>query len=326
MLEMKKEENFNMQKNIEIKNLSVYFSTENTEVKAVDNITISFEANKITAIVGESGCGKSILGISLFNLLPNSAQKSGSIFYKNINILKASQTELNFLRRREFSLIPQDPSNSLNPIMKIGKQFLNILKLQSDNRNSNMIKMKELLTLFGFKEVETIINSYPFELSGGMQQRILCAMGIAKNPEWIIADEPTKGLDEELRVQVYNNFLNMKKNMENSMLVITHDLSLAKLVADKIAVMFSGEIIEFGENILEKPLHPHTKALIKSMPENGFKPIVEYINCSSEYSNGCKYAKYCEQASKRCFENSPQFYEHENTKVRCFLYDKSCKY
>ena len=189
-------------KNITIENLNVYFKVTDGFVRAVDDISVIFKRGQITGLIGESGCGKSVLGLSLLGLLPAYAQTSGRVHYENQDIMQASLKELRALRGRKIGLIPQNPGDSLNPVRKIWPQMDEVLALVEKDKKKRKEAARELLTSFGFTDPGRILDSYPFELSGGMQQRVLCALGIACSPTWILADEPTKGLDLGLREQV----------------------------------------------------------------------------------------------------------------------------
>lgn len=257
-----------MDENIVIKNLTVSFPNKKSIITVLNNVSTSFERGKITAIIGESGCGKSILAMSILNLLPNNAIVKGDIFYNRNNLVNLDKYEINKIRGKKIALIPQNPSDALNPVIKIGRQIKEVLK---EIKNKNF-KVRLLLKSVGFFNPEIIIKKYPFELSGGMQQRVVSLFGIGAKPEWIIADEPTKGLDSILRNQIYEFFLKIKED-KSSMIIITHDISLAIKIADNIVVMYKGEIVEEGNSkkIYKEPKHKYTKILLNSLPSKGMK-------------------------------------------------------
>ena len=239
---------------IEIRNLHVTFKLPAMDVYAVDDVSISFQDGKITGIIGESGCGKSVLGLTLLGLLSPYAVVQGEILMDETVLTPESSRRL---LGRKIGLIPQNPSESLNPARTISfhlKEALMPLKL---SRRESRKRSLQLLQDFGFSNPTRILRAYPHELSGGMQQRVLCAIGTACSPQWILADEPTKGLDRDLRDQVLKTLLSLKHQGVESMLVITHDLSLARELCDSLAVMYAGQIVEKGERILENPLHPY---------------------------------------------------------------------
>lgn len=254
-----------MTNNIIVKNLSVSFGKENN-LLVLKNISTTFKEKKITAIIGESGSGKSILAMSILRLLSNKASLYGKIIYRNKNLLLLSEKEMTNLRGRKLGLIPQNPADSLNPVLKIYKQLYEIImqKRESDK------KIDKFLLRLGFNNPEEIKNKYPFELSGGMQQRIVSLFGIVSEPEWIIADEPTKGLDSILRGQVYDFFSKLKQSKNKSIIIITHDINIAIKLSDYLIVMRNGKIIEEGETkeIYNNPKKKYTKILFDSLPSN----------------------------------------------------------
>lgn len=305
---------------IYIKNLQIKFPQNNNYVNIIDDISIHFASDLFIGIIGESGCGKSILGEAIIGNLPDYVKVEGSIYYKNINLL-TERTKIKNFYTDEFGVIPQNPSESLNPLRNIRKQMDDVLLVGTTNEKlntDNMYKQK-LLTFFGLKNTTEILKKYIFELSGGMQQRVVCAMGILNQPQWILADEPTKGLDEKTCQVVYTNLAKIKNDKKHSMLIITHDLKLVKNICDKVAVMYAGQIVEYGDDILKYPLHPYTRSLLASLPENGFQ-VNTVQNKESTGFYGCKFARYCKYCSQQCREKIPDMYDVKNIKVRCFLY------
>jgi len=303
-----------------IENLKVAFSLKNDEIKAIDGVDIIFPHDKVTAIIGESGCGKSVLAQTIFHLLPDYAVTSGSVFYGNIDILNADNCHLQKFWGKEWGLIPQLPGESFSPVRKIKKHFNDIIKF-SGQTELTMSNVREILTLFDLHDHERILNAYPHELSGGMLQRVLCAMAVLTSPKWILADEPTKGLDEDSYSSVFDNLNKIKKSIVKSMVVITHDLNLAINFSDIIAVMYAGQIIEINTNLLNKPLHPYTKALIQALPANGFKITNRTATIKLEQNNGCKFAPRCPNCMPKCLlENSPLISQKNANSVRCFMY------
>lgn len=303
-----------------IENLNVYFKVAHGYVRAVDDVSVSFKSGQITGLIGESGCGKSVLGLSLLGLLPSYAESSGQIFHQGMDIMQASIEELRLLRGRQIGLIPQNPGDSLNPVRKIWPQLNEILAFLEKDRKKRKLMARELLESFGFSDPERILSSYPFELSGGMQQRVLSAMGIASSPDWVLADEPSKGLDLELREQVYENLLKVRESGVEGMLLITHDLVMAEKICDQAAIMYSGQIVESGSDLLENPLHPYTRAFLAALPENGLQPLAGQAPAPWEDPPGCKFASRCPKAFDVCFQKRPDQYNLGERKVRCFLY------
>ena len=218
--------------NIQIKNLYVYFNINNKRLKIIDGIDLLLEQGNFTAIIGESGCGKSILGQAILGILPQNTSCNGEIIYKKTNILFDSDKTNNSFGK-EFEIVPQNPEAAFNPIRKITKQMDDILSAADIKEDKNFIK-KKYLKLFGMEKPERVLQCYPHELSGGMQQRVLCAMSVMTRPKWILADEPTKGMDEKLCRIVYDNLLLIKKENFSSMIIITHDILLAAKVAVRL--------------------------------------------------------------------------------------------
>ena len=305
---------------IYIKNLQIKIPQNNNYVNIIDDISIHFASDLFIGIIGESGCGKSILGEAIIGNLPDYVKVEGSICYKNINLL-TERTKIKNFYTDEFGVIPQNPSESLNPLRNIRKQMDDVLLVGTTNEklNTDNTYKQKLLTFFGLKNTTEILKKYIFELSGGMQQRVVCAMGILNQPQWILADEPTKGLDEKTCQVVYTNLVKIKNDKKHSMLIITHDLKLVENICDKVAVMYAGQIVEYGDNILKHPLHPYTRSLLASLPENGFQ-VNTVQNKESTGFYGCKFARYCKYCSQQCREKIPDMYDVKNTKVRCFLY------
>lgn len=309
-----------MVNDIQVRDLYVYFPVEQGLVKAVDGINIDFAWSKFTAIIGESGCGKSVLGQALLNILPEYVQQQGGIIYQRHDILHDKLP--NKFYGLEFGIVPQNPGDSLSSTRKIVKQMQDVLDVAGIADSDDAVKIK-WLKFFGLADTKRILQSYPYELSGGMQQRVLCAMSCMCHPKWILADEPTKGLDERVCGVVYDNLQKIKVAANCGMVIITHDLKLAQQVCDMVAVMYSGQILEAGEHIFTKPLHPYTQAFMKSLPQNGFQPMAGTAPSPADNLAGCKFAPRCPYASEHCRKEIPPVYKTGDTMVRCFLYAES---
>lgn len=299
-----------MQDSLEIKNLSVGFKLPQGVFYAVDDVSIKLSAGKFTAIIGESGCGKSVLGQAVLNILPQGVVKKGAVFYKGERVQSILSA---------FGIIPQNPSGSLNPVRKIGRQMQDILDVYAIKDADNAYK-RQCLRLFGLQEAVRVLAAYPHELSGGMLQRVLCAMAVSTKPAWILADEPTKGLDEQVGAIVRENLLTIKHDLHLSMLVITHDIALAQEVCDDVLVMYAGQILEYNTDLWQKPLHPYSQGFLQALPQNGLQVIPGKAPVPRESFYGCKFAARCPHCMKRCREQRPEMYQVGDAQVRCFLY------
>lgn len=303
---------------ITIKNLHVSFPVKTGQVKAVDNISVAFKHGQITGLIGESGCGKSVLGQAILGILPEYVQRRGQIFYRDANIFEDNTVIPNFYGQ-EFALIPQNPGEALNPLRKIGKQFNDILLTAAINDPDDNYKIS-LLQFFGLDDCQRVLSAYPHELSGGMLQRVLGAMSICCSPVWLLADEPTKGLDETACAVVYENLGKIKTKKALGMLVITHDLQLAHSLCDTVAVMYAGQLVEYGPHVLTAPKHPYTQAFLAALPENGFQPLPGLPPAPQDKLQGCRFALRCKNSMLRCHKEAPPASTVEAAEIRCFLY------
>ena len=306
-------------KGIEISALSVTFRLPGLDVRAVDGVNAVFREGQITGLIGESGCGKSVLGLALLGLLPPYARVEGTMRLDG-GLLTPEMSRAMLGTR--IGLIPQNPSESLNPARTVAAHLYEALLPLKLSRRERGLKARQLLSDFGFDDPGPILRAYPHELSGGMQQRVLCAVGAACSPAWMLADEPTKGLDRGLRDQVRATLGGLRRHGVGSMLVITHDLPLARGLCDRLAVMYAGQILETGEGVLDEPLHPYTRAFLAALPENGFEAMAGVAPRAGERLPGCPFAPRCAMASERCSSARPGVSEPANgRKVRCFLYE-----
>ena len=306
--------------NIYVSGLSVAFPHKKEEIQAVAGVDMVFRKGSFTAIIGESGCGKSVFGQAILGILPDYVHKSGRIMYRSHNILESNKDIPNFYGR-EFAIIPQNPGNALNPVRTIRKQMEDIVEALGVDDKGNRRKIA-CLSFFGITEPLRILKSYPHELSGGLHQRVLCAMSIMSEPRWILADEPTKGMDEILCQLVYANLLLLKEKTDCSMIVITHDIELAKTVCDNVAIMYAGQIMEINEGLFKHPLHPYTQLFLQSLPENGLVAMKGISPRPGTKIRGCRFASRCPRCTERCLREEPPLYRVKGVQVRCFLYTK----
>lgn len=313
-----------MVENIRFEDFHVQFPSKNGLATVANHISVTFESGKITGLIGESGSGKSVLGMSILRLLPASAIISGHCFYGKEDLFAADIKRMRKIRGKEIAVIPQNPSEALNPIRKIGSQLTeSLLEHRILNRKRAEERICAELKSFGFSDAADIMNHYSFEMSGGMNQRILSVLGLACRPNWLIADEPTKGLDAIVRNQVLNVLKKAAQETTGSMLVITHDLKLAERLCDDICVLYSGNILENGktEHVFHHPAHPYTQGLLASTPSRGMHPIPGYAAEETTNTAGCPFSARCSHAMERCKNDLPKEVTLESgTKVRCFLY------
>lgn len=297
---------------LEIKNLSMGFNIEDDFYYALNDINLSFEKGKIHAIAGESGCGKSVLINTILKLLPKNATiKSGEINFQNQNLLNLNEKQIQKIRGSKISLIPQDPFMSLNPLYTIENQLFEI------KNDINLIKNS--LEEVKIKNIETVLKSYPHELSGGMKQRVIIAMSLISGSELILADEPTTALDVTVSNTILDLLLNLK-NKGKTIILITHDLSIVSNYCDTTTIMYLGNIVEQNETnkLFKKPLHPYTKALLAALPTQKGKKLENIkgqISPITYIIQGCKFHPRCNKAIDLCKTSRPIL----NCNVACHL-------
>lgn len=261
-----------MEKILEVKDLHVSFDTYAGEVKAVRGVNFDLYKGEVLAIVGESGSGKSVTSKSLMRLIPNPPGKivNGEILFEGKDLVKASEKEMQQLRGADISMIFQDPMTSLNPTMTVGKQIMEGLrKHQGLSKEAARERALELLKLVGIPQAEARLDQYPHQFSGGMRQRVVIAIALACNPKVLIADEPTTALDVTIQAQILDLLKELQRKMNTAIIIITHDLGVVANIADRVAVMYAGKIIETGtvDEIFYDPRHPYTWGLLGSMPD-----------------------------------------------------------
>ncbi|MDD1762215.1 MAG: ABC transporter ATP-binding protein [Methanothrix sp.] len=308
---------------LDITDLKTCFPSPDGLVKAVDTVDLHIDKGERLGLIGETGCGKTVLGLSIVRLLQATTRIDGRILYNNIDILKASDGKMRQLRGREIAMILQNPTTSLNPVLKIGDQIAEAISLhQGYMRKEAWSKAVEMLEAVKIPDSAERAHQYPHELSGGMRERVMIAMGLACNPNFIIADEPTKGLDARTKAQIID--LIHETTSKKALLIITHDLGVAGTICDRIAVMYAGELLEEASSdlILNDPLHPYTRGFINSLPSRGLVPIPGTSPSLIDPPQGCRFHNRCPQAAKICSKKHPTLMEIEKGhKVRCLLYN-----
>ncbi|HJK77685.1 MAG TPA: ABC transporter ATP-binding protein [Methanocorpusculum sp.] len=288
-------------------------------VRAVRDVSLLLHAGETVAVVGESGCGKSVVAQSVMRLLPEESEVTGTVTFCGKSILHAPEKEMEQLRGTEMAMVFQSPERSLNPVLTIEKQLTEPQILHGlCDREEARIRAAEILGKLGL-EPERILPAYPWMCSGGMCQRILFAAVMLLHPKLVIADEPTKGLDADLIGGLAQMLADIPKNGDTGLMLITHDIGLAGRLADRLLVMYGGMIVEEGKtaDILEHPCHPYTRGLLASLPENGFHPIPGISPALSDLPCGCVFHPRCCSADEMCRVSVPPLRETGDRRVRC---------
>ena len=321
---------------LEVKNLHTFFNTKKGIVKAVNDVTYSLEAGKTLGIVGESGSGKSVSAMSIIRLLDgNGYIESGSIIFDGQDILAASDKDLHHIRGNEISVIFQEPMTSLNPVFTVERQIGEVLMLhQHMSKKEAHAKAASLLADVKIPNPERVAKQYPFQLSGGMRQRVMIAMALACRPKLLIADEPTTALDVTIQAQILKLMNELKQQTGSSILFITHDLGVIHEMADEVAVMYCGQIVEKADayTIFHKGVysHPYTEGLMTSIPRlntpkgKRLEAIPGAVPNPLYLPQGCKFSPRCKYCTEKCKQAEPELVEvAPNHLVRCFYPEKA---
>lgn len=300
---------------LQIKNLQTHFHVGKRIVKAVDGISLSVRAGEMLAIVGESGCGKSVTAMSIMRLLPQPpAVYQGEILFDGQDILKMSMEDIRAIRGKEIGMIFQEPMTSLNPAYTVGEQISEGLRLHCNmDKKTAWSRSVEMLELVGIPAAAQRAAEYPHQLSGGMRQRVMIAMALSCNPRLLLADEPTTALDVTIQAQILDLVRNLVKEFNTALIMITHDLGVVAEMAQNMAVMYAGRIVEQGTviEVFNNPMHPYTAGLMKSIPHlDGTKKQKLYtiegvVPDLSELPIGCAFADRCQYAQDKCHFSSP---------------------
>ena len=321
---------------LEIKNLKTYFYTDDGVSKAVDGVDLEIIKGQTLGIVGESGCGKSVTAFSIMRLLtePPAMIAGGEIFFKGKNLLECDAEEMRMIRGKDISMIFQEPMTSLNPVYKIGDQIAEaIYNHEHISRGDAMKRAVEMLMKVEIPSPEQRAGEYPHQLSGGMRQRVMIAMALACNPQLLIADEPTTALDVTVQAQILDLIDNLRKKYEMSVLMITHNLGIIAEVADRVAVMYAGKIMEYAavKQLFANPKHPYTWGLMRSIPSldkkvDKLETIPGIVPSSLNFPKGCRFHDRCTLADERCLQEQPELLEIEaGHSVRCWYSEKLTK-
>ncbi|MED3865919.1 ABC transporter ATP-binding protein [Priestia megaterium] len=320
---------------LEVKNLQTAFSINDSWHNAVDDVSFQVGRKRIVGVVGESGCGKSVLSLSVIGLLPkvNSQIRSGSVLFNGKNLTHLSEDEMNDVRGKDISMIFQEPMTSLNPVLTIGYQLQEVL---FNHMNISKAEAREksiaLLKSVGISRSEKLIDEYPHQLSGGMRQRVMIAMAVACQPKLLIADEPTTALDVTVQAQILELLKEIQESNDMSIIMITHDLGVVAEMCDEVIVMYGGKIVEHTDvdTLFYAPKHPYTKALLHSIPRmeddvevlNTIKGIVpSLVNMPR---TGCRFVNRCPHAMEDCSSVTPVLrQDSKEHDVACLLYKNS---
>lgn len=325
-----------MGKILEVKGLHVSFTTFGGEVQAVRGVSFDLYKGETLAIVGESGCGKSVTAKSIMGLIPNPPGKitDGKILFKGSNLAALKDKDLRKIRGADISMIFQDPMTALNPTLTIGTQLVEgIIQHQKISRSEAQKKALEMMRLVGIPSPESRLKQYPHQFSGGMRQRIVIALALVCEPEVMIADEPTTALDVTIQAQILDLFRDIQKKTGVSIILITHDLGVVAQVADRIAVMYAGKVVETGtrRDIFYKPQHPYTKGLLNSVPRLDLEnaeliPIAGSPPDLFAPPPGCPFVARCQYAMEVCDKVYPLKTKYgKEHHVNCWLQDERAK-
>ena len=321
---------------LEVNNLSTSFFTREGEVEAVGDVSFSVDEGQVLGVVGESGCGKSVTSLSMLGLLPKPGEvKQGEVLFKGRDLVQMKPDDLKDLRGKEVSMIFQQPGSALNPVYKVGAQIAEVFKLHTDmdkkERNAAAIDM---LRKVGIPDPESRAKSYPHEMSGGMAQRVMIAMALSQDPQLLIADEPTTALDVTIQAQILDLMRDLKNNSNTAVVLISHDLGVVAEMADRVLVMYAGQVVEEAdvETLFTNPQHPYTKGLIGSIPTFGdvrdeLDVIPGVVPRLIDPPNACRFAPRCaariENNLEICNEQAPELIQISPThQARCFLYSE----
>ena len=322
---------------LSVENLKTYFYLGKKVIKAVNGVSLKINANSVLGVIGESGCGKSVTALSILKLLAiNGKIKEGTIKYRmkdksiiSLDKLDSNSIAMRKIRGGEISMIFQDPMTSLNPVHRVGNQIVeNIIYHERINREEAKSKAIEMLKEMSIPSPEKRFNDYPFQLSGGMRQRVMIAMALSCNPNLLIADEPTTALDVTVQAQIIELVKILQKKYRIAVMWITHDMGVIVELAKEVAVMYAGEIVEFGarSHIFENPSHPYTEKLLNAIPvlglgKNQKLTVTEgHVPALSNLPKGCNFRPRCDKAMDIC-KNEPNLFEIEKEhKVSCWLY------
>jgi len=315
---------------LKVNNLAVDFTTDKGTVRAIDGISFEVMPGETLAIVGESGCGKSVSSLSIIGLVPSPPGKiveGSSIKFNDRELVGLSESEYRKVRGNDISMIFQEPMTALNPVLKISTQMIDVIRLHNKmSKAEAKARAIEMLETVGIPAPESRINEYPHQLSGGMRQRVMIAMALSCNPDLLLADEPTTALDVTIQAQVMTEMVRLQKKLGMAVILVTHDLGVVAESCQRVVVMYCGQIIEQGPvtEIFANPKHPYTEGLLKSIPvvrEHKIPrlPTIEgMVPDLLHLPSGCRFVDRCEYAQEKCKANRPKLSDSKTHQVACF--------
>ncbi len=316
---------------LEIKALTTELDSDSGLIRAVDALTLSIHQGETFALVGESGCGKSMTALSILRLLPDSGRvSSGSVDLDGTDIMQVAEARMRDFRGRRISIIFQEPSTSLNPVMTVGRQITEVIERHTSVRGeAALAKAVDWLQRVGIPEPERRVNDYPFQMSGGQKQRVMIAIALAAEPDVVIADEPTTALDVTIQAQILDLLKELQRTQKMAMLLITHDLAIVSQMAHRVALMYAGQVVEVAEaaEFFARPLHPYAVNLFDALPDESKRgrqlaSIAGSVPALNQEFSGCRFADRCADAMDQCRRSPPELGEFSSGHtVRCFLYD-----
>ncbi len=315
---------------LEVKDLTTVFYSDKKEIPAIENISFKIEKGETLGIVGESGSGKSVTALSVMGLIPSPPGKilGGQILFKGKDLLALKEEDMMKIRGNNISMIFQEPMTSLNPVYTIGNQLAETIILhQKLSRKEAMKKSLDMLKRVRISLPEKRLKQYPHELSGGMRQRVMIAMALSCEPELLIADEPTTALDVTIQAQILHLIKELKERTDTAVMLITHDMGVVAEVSDKVAVMYSGRILEYADvsKLFKQAKHPYTIGLLKSIPKIKENKTQLYtirgtVPTAGQIKEGCRFKTRCDYVMDICIKNEPPFFKSDENLVRCWKY------
>lgn len=316
------------EKLLKVSDLVVHYELENEVVEAVNGVSFEMDRGETLGIVGETGAGKTTLALSIMRLVPEPPGRvvQGTIALDGENVLSMAKREIRQIRGKKVSMIFQDPMTSLNPVQTVGNQIMEVIKLHENcSAAEAVIRATEMLERVGIPGER--FNEYPHQFSGGMRQRVVIAIALACSPELLIADEPTTALDVTIQAQILDMMRRLKDDLNTSMIMITHDLGVVAETCDKVAIMYAGEIVEYGslrDIFTGETRHPYTEGLFRSLPSltgdsKRLKPIEGLMPDPTEKPQGCWFAPRCGRCTQKCRQEAPPVWEQEGHQIRCHL-------